>query len=284
VNTTTSPKREVVAFIGLAYALALTVALALPDATVNLLLSVLVPTVAVVILTFAMTPRGSRREVWRSFGLGRAGLRVWPAAIVLPFILCEAAYGTAILIGVGRLDVDLAEATSSWAINTALSALIGTVLILGEEIGWRGYLLPRMQQLTGDRRRGALLTGFAHGCFHLPLILLATTYDTDGSRWVAAPMAVAVVTAGGVFYAWVRDRAGTVWPVAIAHNTVNVVFEKGSIAVAATSGSSVAHVAGETGWATLIVVVILAAVLLRRAQVWQTPDNAPQRPAPAVAA
>src|SRR4051812_30262988 len=170
MNSTTSPKRQVIAFICLAYTLASSVALALPDAGINLLLSLVVPTVTVSILTFAITPRGSRRELWRSFGLGRPGWRVWPAAIVLPFVLCAAAYGIAVLIGAARLDVDLAGATPSWAINLALSAVIGTVLILGEEIGWRGYLLPRMQQLTGEKRRAALLTGFVHGCFHLPLI------------------------------------------------------------------------------------------------------------------
>jgi membrane protease YdiL (CAAX protease family) len=113
--------------------------------------------------------------------------------------------------------------------------------------------------------------GFAHGCFHLPLILLATTYDTGGSRWVAAPVAVAVITAGGVFYAWLWDRTGTVWPVAIAHNVVNTVFDLGAASVVATSGSSLASVAGETGFATLGVCVVAAVVLLRWARVWQRP-------------
>ena len=115
------------------------------------------------------------------------------------------------------------------------------------------------------------MTGFVHGCFHLPLILLATTYNTEGSRWVAAPVAVAVITAGGVFYAWIWDRAKTVWPVAIAHNTVNTVFELGSTAVVATGGTTVAYVAGETGFATLGVCVIAAVVLLRTVRVWRSP-------------
>ena len=44
-----------------------------------------------------------------------------------------------------------------------------SVVILGEEIGWRGFLLPRVQELT-DKRRAAVVTGFMHGLFHLPLI------------------------------------------------------------------------------------------------------------------
>jgi membrane protease YdiL (CAAX protease family) len=288
MTTHRTPLREIVAYLGIAYSLALTVALALPDANINKLLSVMVPTVTVGILTFTLTPKGSRRDMWRGIGLGRAGWRTWPAAIVLPFVLCAGAYGTAVALGVGRLDVDIANATPSWAIDLVLAAVIGTVFILGEEIGWRGYLLPRMQQLS-SKRRAAVVTGFVHGCFHLPLILLATTYNTEGSRWVAAPVAVAVITAGGVFYAWIWDRAQSVWPVAIAHNTVNTVFELGSTAVVATGGTTVAYVAGETGFATLGVCVIAAAVLLRRARVWRSPasDNEQvtgQTPAPLVAA
>ncbi len=275
MNTTRTPLREIVAYLGIAYALALTVALALPDANINKLLSVMVPTVTVGILTFTLTPRGTRKKLWRGIGLGRAGFKTWPAAIALPFVLCAGAYGTAVALGIGRLDVDIANATPTWAIDLVLAAVIGTVFILGEEIGWRGYLLPRMQQLT-SKRRAAVLTGFVHGLFHLPLILLATTYNTEGSRWVAAPVAVAVITAGGVFYAWVWDRSKSVWPVAIAHNTVNTVFELGSAAVVATGGTTVAYVAGETGFATLGVCVIASVVLLRKARVWR--EAAAQEP------
>src|SRR4051794_30071675 len=274
MTPTLTPRREIVAYLGIAYALALTVAIGLPDAHINLLLSVAVPTVTVGILTFTMIPKGKRRELWRSLGLGRAGFRAWPAAIVLPFVLCAGAYGTALVIGAGQLkDFDLADATPSWAADLLISLVIGTVIIVGEEIGWRGFLLPRFQQLT-SKRKAAVVTGFAHGCFHLPLILLATTYDTGSAKWFAAPMAVAVITAGGVFYAWIWDRAHSVWPVAIAHNVVNTVFDLGAASVVATAGWNMAYVAGETGFATLGVVTIAAVVLLKRARVWREGDGA----------
>lgn len=279
MTTSSTPLREIVAYLGIAYALALTVAIGLPDAHLNLLLSVAIPTVTVGILTFTLTARGRRRELWRGIGLGRAGLRTWPAAILLPFVLVAGAYGTALAIGAGRLkDLQLADATPSWAIDLVLSLVIGTVIIVGEEIGWRGYLLPRFQQLT-SRRRAAVATGFVHGLFHLPLILIASTYDTGVSHWIAAPVAVAVITAGGVFYAWVWDRAGTVWPVAIAHNVVNTVFDLGKASVVAVGGWNMALVAGETGFATLGVCVVAAVVLLRWARVWRTPvvEQVPER-------
>ena len=237
MTTSRTPLREIVAYLGIAYSLALTVALALPDAQLNLPLSVLIPTVTVGILTFTMTPKGSRRGLWRGFGLARAGLRAWPAAIVAAVRALRRAYGTALAIGAGDLAVDLTDATPSWVINLAISLVIGTLFIVAEEIGWRGYLLPRFQQLT-TKRRAAVMTGFVHGCFHLPLILLATTYDTGSAKWFAAPMAVAVITAGGVFYAWHLGPRHTVWPVAIAHNVVNTVFDPAPPAVIATSAGT----------------------------------------------
>ena len=284
MNTTNQAKREVTAYLGIAFTLATAVAVALPHANINKLLSVLMPTVTVAILTFTITPRGKRRELWRGIGLGRSGMRTWPSAIAIPFVLCAGAYGTAIAIGAGRLDVDLGDAPLSWTANLVVSAVIGTVIILGEEIGWRGYLLPRVQQLTNDKRRAALVTGFVHGCFHLPLILIATTYDNEVPGWVAAPIAVALVTAGGVFYAWVWDRSKSVWPVAIAHNTVNTAFSMGATTVVATGGAKIAYIAGETGLATLGVCVLAAVLLWRHARVWRTQELQMERPVPVAAA
>jgi membrane protease YdiL (CAAX protease family) len=279
METTHTPLREVGWYLAIAYSLALIVALALPDAHLNLLLSVAIPTTTVAVLNFTLTPRGSRRMVWRRLGLRRAGWRAWPAAIAIPFVLVAGAFGTALLIGAGRLrEFNPADATPSWVADVVLSLVIGTVIVLGEEIGWRGYLLPRFQQLV-SKRRAAVATGFAHGCFHLPLILFATTYDTGVPRWIAAPMAVAVVTFGGVFYAWIWDRAGTVWPVAIAHNVVNTAFDLGAASVVATAGWNTAYFAGETGFATLGVCVAVAVVLLRQAKAWRAP-TVPEPTAP----
>jgi len=275
MNSLQTTKREVSAYVGVAFTLATAIAVALPHANINKLLSILVPTVAVVIVTFTVTPRGRRRELWRGIGLGRAALRVWPAALVVPFVLCAGAYGTAVLVGAGHLDVAGGDtmATFSWTTNLVVSFAVSTVFILGEEIGWRGFLLPRMQQLMGDRRRAALTTGFVHGCFHLPLVLIATTYNNEVSPWVSAPVTVAVITAGGVFYGWIWDRSTSVWPVAIAHNSVNTAFGLGATTVLATGGANVAAVAGETGYATLGVCVAAAVVLWRYARVWHTPEQ-----------
>jgi len=263
--------REVLAFLALTFGLATALAVALPDAHLNVPLSALLPTVAVTILTFTMFRRGTRRELWRSIGLGDAGVRSWGWALGLPILLCGGAFGAALLVGAGHLRPlhVTGLAVGGFAVDSVLDFSIMLVIILGEEIGWRGYMLPRVQQLTTPRR-AAVVTGFVHGCFHLPLILIATTYDTEGSRWIVAPVTVLTITAAGVFYAWLKDRSGSVWPAAIGHTFANTTFAWGFALLASTTSASLAYVAGETGVATLLVVVVLAGVLLANAKVWKS--------------
>lgn len=270
------PLREVTTYLVIAFSIAIGLALSMPHAGINRLLSALAPVAAVLVITFAATPRGKRRELWESFGLRRSGRSTWAFACLVPMLLAGSAYGVALAVGAADLqpfDVTAGGATR-WGVNLLSSVAFMTVLFLGEEIGWRGYMLPRIQQLT-SRRRAALVTGFVHGCFHLPLLLLATTYDAFGSRWVVAPMVVATITMGGVFYAYLWDMTGSVWPVSMAHGSVNLMFALGAGAVVARSEADLAYVAGESGIATFGAVAIVGAVLLVRARVWRADPSVP---------
>jgi membrane protease YdiL (CAAX protease family) len=275
-----APLRELLAFYGLTMALAVAVVIGLPDAEgLNVGLTQLCPTLSVVILTFTMFRRGARRELWHSIGLGSAGQRSWGWAFGLPILLSGGAFGTLLLVGAGHLRaLHLTGPTvGSFATRSALIFLLGLMITMGEEIGWRGFMLPRLQQLTG-KRRAALVTGLAHGCFHLPLILIATTYDTEGSRWIVAPTAVLIIAAAGVFYAWLRDRSGSVWPVAIGHTFGNTTFSWGLAVVAPTTSTSLSTMAGPSGVAAFATYVVLALVLLRTAKVWKTAQVAVTTP------
>ena len=219
------PLREATTYLVLAFSLAIGIAVAMPHAGINVLLSAFAPIAALVVITFTTTPRGKRRALWGEFGLNRSGKHMWAFALIVPMLLAGSAYGAALVLDVADLrDIDLTSSgVAAWSLNLASTLAFMTVLFLAEELGWRGYLLPRIQQLT-SRRRAALVTGFVHGCFHLPLILIATTYDEHGSRWLVAPVVVATITMGGVFYAYLWDRTHSVWPVAMAHGAVNTAF------------------------------------------------------------
>jgi uncharacterized protein len=262
------------------------IAVALPHAGIAPLLAMITPVLSVLIITAFWTPRGQRRALWRGFGMRTAGVRMWWPAVALPVVFLAVGYGTAVLFGIARWSQSH-QSAAGWSVTAgkiAVGLVVVSVLLLTEEIGWRGYLLPRMQALLSPRR-GAVATGFIHALFHLPLILLTTTYDTTGNRYIVALFVVITITAAGVFYAWLRDSSGSLWPVSIAHGTVNLVFQSGTTLVVTATPTALAYTAGESGLATLAGVTGCAAFLLARARCWrrQVPDrNAPLEPAPRI--
>src|SRR4029453_7852500 len=141
--------------------------------------------------------------------------------------------------------------------------VIFTVVLLGEEIGWRGYLLFRMAELTSGRR-AALLTGAFHAIFHLPLLLLTTTYQGEGKRWIVVPMVMVTLTLAGVWYGWLRLWSGSIWPVSLSHSAFNNLMAGAAGLTIATSPAMMAYVTTETGVVTMIILVLVAAYLLTR--------------------
>ncbi len=70
---------------------------------------------------------------------------------------------------------------------------------LGEEVGWRGFALPRLQ--ASRSALGASLTlGLFWAVWHVPAIFYRDTYQAMG--WMVVPMLVTVAAVGSVVYTW----------------------------------------------------------------------------------
>lgn len=267
---TSQPLKEAATYVGLVTVLVLGFAFALPHANIVQLFTMVSPLLALGLITLVRTPRGQRRRLWGTLGLQRLGLRSWPAALLVSAALVFVVpYGVADLLGSVAIK-PLSPSALVWlggAANLLVSIAYVTVLAFTEEIGWRGYLLPRVQALV-PKRRAALVVGFVHGMFHVPLMVFTTTYNNVGSRWVVVPTVVVTITAAGVFYAWLKDRSGSVWPVALAHGTVNVLIDGTAYAVV-LAPVAFAHTATESGFVTMATAVALAGVLLVRGRTWR---------------
>ena len=96
---------------------------------------------------------------------------------------------------------------------------------LGEEIGWRGVMLPRMKERFG-RRKGLLLGGLIWGAWHWPVMLLAG-YEYGLSYWGFPVLGMLVFclfsTALGIFLDLLYEKTGSIWYPALGHGAVNAV-------------------------------------------------------------
>ena len=87
----------------------------------------------------------------------------------------------------------------------------------GEELGWRGYALPRLTARFG-LARASLLLGVIWALWHLPLFLIPGT-DTTGQSF---PLYLLQVTAISVAIAWLYARTnGSLWLTMLLHSAGN---------------------------------------------------------------
>src|SRR5918911_1858332 len=133
------------------------------------------PTVATLIMLLVVTRDGYSKEGWTSLGLHRLGLSVWWIA-----------FGVTLIITVAASAIVWATPLASFAVpeggivdpivQFAFFVVVFTLTFsLGEEIGMRGYLQPRLMSL--GRTRALLLVGLVWATWHMPLIFLAPAVD-----------------------------------------------------------------------------------------------------------
>lgn len=104
----------------------------------------------------------------------------------------------------------------AWYIMLA-AIVISTPVQAGEEIGWRGYALPRLASRFGFAR-GSLLLGVIWACWHLPLFFIPGI-DKSGQSF---PLYLLQVTALSVALAWLYVHTnGSLLLVMLMHSAVN---------------------------------------------------------------
>jgi membrane protease YdiL (CAAX protease family) len=140
-----------------------------------------------------------------------------------------------------------------------LAILVSTPVQAGEEIGWRGYALPRLAARFG-LGRASLLLGLIWACWHLPQFFIPEA-DTYGQSFFVF---VLQVTALSVAMAWLYAHTnGSLLLVMLMHAAVNNskdIVPSGAAGAANTFGLTASTMA----WLTVTMLWIGAAWFLVR--------------------
>jgi membrane protease YdiL (CAAX protease family) len=152
--------------------------------------------------------------------------------------------------------------TESWYVILA-AIVVSTPFQAGEEIGWRGYALPRLAVRFG-LARASILLGLTWACWHLPQFFIPAS-DTYGQSFLVF---VLQVTALSVAMAWLYAHTnGSLLLVMLMHAAVNNSKDVVPSAVPGATnpfGLSASLVA----WLTVTVLWICAAYFLARMPSW----------------
>src|SRR5271170_1680233 len=104
-----------------------------------------------------------------------------------------------------------------------LGVISSTARALGEEIGWRGFLLPRLVQQTGFTW-GCLLSGCIWAVWHYPGLLFAD-YNAGTRPVFALTCFTLMVIADSYILGWLRLKSGSLWTGAILHASHNLFIQ-----------------------------------------------------------
>ena len=124
------------------------------------------------------------------------------------------------------------ETWSDEAVIALRFALTGTVSfalllpgVLGEELGWRGLLVPSLSRSLGFSQV-ALLSGFLWSMWHWPLMFLGFYGNSETPLgFQVATFTVCLVSMSFVM-AYIRYKTNSLWPAVIFHMSHNVFLQK----------------------------------------------------------
>jgi membrane protease YdiL (CAAX protease family) len=141
-------------------------------------------------------------------------------AALLPVAYCVVVYVPVWVAGLGGYRAGyLAK-----ALPVVPKVLLGSLITaLGEEIGWRGFLVPTFYRGRGFAWAG-IATGVIWGLWHTPLIV-GGGYDAGTPLWYGIPLFLISVTGMSVILAWLRLSSASFWPAVVYHGVHNVVIQ-----------------------------------------------------------
>ena len=213
--------------------------------------------------------------------LGSLGWR-WPArpflvlAYFLPLLYAAPVYAITWLSIHGSFSAKPYESMmasqfglSNWPILGTLGialpqlftiTVIGTVVwTLGEELGWRGFLFPRLQQQFGFH--GACLSsGTLWAVWHYPG-LLGADYNSGTNPVFATICFTVMVIAMAYVMGYLRMRSGSVWPCVLLHATHNT-FVQGLFDPLTTTVGWAKYVTSEFGVGMAAAMVVTATMVI----------------------
>jgi membrane protease YdiL (CAAX protease family) len=212
---------------------------------------------------------GESLSVLKLRQLGPKRFYLW--AWLLPPLLAVAALLFTLLLGFGQLDPTFAlirgaippqagdAALPVWVVVAGqivaaftIAPLINTIPAMGEELGWRGFLLPRLMHLGKWRAIG--LSNVIWGFWHAPAILQGHNYPENPVLGVILMIGFCLLV--GTIFSWLYLETDSAWAPALAHGSLNATAALPMLFLAPgtniTFGGTLASLAGWIGLALFV--------------------------------
>ena len=190
------------------------------------------PGIAALVATLAVAKQPFKALRLNTLGPKRYYLWAWllpPALVIFSGLLT-------VLVRAGQLDTEftfmeqlLEQADTQLPISTGmliliqiaqallLGPLINIIFAMGEELGWRGFLLPCLLPL--GQWKALLISGFIWGIWHAPAIAQGHNYPDHPILGILLMTVFCILL--GIIIGWMYLKTRSPWVAALAHGAIN---------------------------------------------------------------
>lgn len=220
--------------------------------TIALAICMMMPLVSVVITT--LITKNKFKDVWIKPNF-KGNLKYYLIAWLAPVILTILGAGVYFLIFPSQFDpqmIAFIDSTKNQMIaagqtppsseelrSLLIVQLIASIFIapianfitcLGEELGWRGYLLPGLCEKY-TKTKAIIITGIIWGIWHAPMIAMGHNYGLGykSAPWGGILAMIVFCIATGSFLSYVTLKTKSSIPAAIGHAMMNGFAALGAI-------------------------------------------------------
>jgi membrane protease YdiL (CAAX protease family) len=159
----------------------------------------------------------------RDMGWGLGQKKYWIWGLTIPLLYAGTIYGFAWATRLTGFRPPALAYNLFLPVGLAAACLAA----LGEEIGWRGLLVPELSRLTTFPKT-VLLTWAVWSIWHYPAILLAD-YHSQAPRWFDLATLTISIFGLSCFTTWLRLKSGSIWPVVVWHGAHNLFIQSAFI-------------------------------------------------------
>jgi membrane protease YdiL (CAAX protease family) len=202
--------------------------------------------------------------------------RYQAASYLIPIAYAGVTYALVWMTGLGGvpnhkvIDSLLARARPGTSPATALILFVvatgtlgmitSTASALGEEIGWRGFLVPELAKTTSFTRT-ALISGGIWTAWHVPILVFAD-YNSGTPTWYGLTCFAVMVIGISFVFAWMRLKSGSLWTGVFLHASHNL-FIQGILTPLTIDTGKTKWVIDEFGFALAIAALVVAVIVWR---------------------
>jgi membrane protease YdiL (CAAX protease family) len=212
----------------------------------------------------------------RNFGWKLGKFRFLVYAFVLPIVISLIAYGSLWISGLTEFYVDVVV-NYNWAsmlgFDLPVPFIIGLLskmllvfpliffAVLGEEIGWSGFLTPKLSKISSVAATSLIVGGY-WAIWHFPAII-GGIYGYGTPLWVALPGFTLAFIGLSFLRTILRLKSGSLWTGVILHASHNL-YAMEIFYNLTVKGGYASYLVSETGIFLGIVYIIVAVIFWKK--------------------